>query len=273
MGTAPLPWNQSPCTVLRDARSGHDAVAAVCRASSGCCQPAPRGEAQLPSLSAEKRRGSTQPLTLSSVTRRQPPRVVPSMARASGLMTPTTCPSRLASLRTFTQVRATAGCHVVGSTASAGSAGPVDALGVAGSRVCTTGSGSPAKDGLVTPEATATRSAAGAVTPTVVAGARPPCVPPPSEAPIQSVAATPAAAAPRRLQVRAETAGTSPHVSHDRSARCMRPQPAHRRSATRRPAASKTSSEFEQRGHVEAADSAFAPQAWQRRYPIRIEPV
>ncbi len=38
---------------------------------------------------------------------------MPSIARADGLITPTTSPPRLASLRTLTQVRATAGVHVM----------------------------------------------------------------------------------------------------------------------------------------------------------------
>ena len=38
---------------------------------------------------------------------------MPSIARAAGLITPTTSPPRLASLRTLTQVRATAGVHVM----------------------------------------------------------------------------------------------------------------------------------------------------------------
>ena len=75
--------------------------------------------------SASNRRGSTHPRTSWARTRRHPARPCSSHARLSGLMTPTTSPSREASRRTFTQVRATAGTHRTLSPAAGAAAGAV----------------------------------------------------------------------------------------------------------------------------------------------------
>jgi hypothetical protein len=59
--------------------------------------------------------------------------------------------------------------------------------------------------------------------------------------------------------------GRSPQLAQGRSIRWRYPQPLHVRNRTRSPRASRSSNGCRQRGHWDAAASAFAPHASQRR--------
>jgi len=202
------------------------------------------------------------------------------MARDDGLMTPTTSPPRLASDRTLTHVRATAGTQVMLSTRAPATGDPAAGEGVIPMDVPDAGAAVLAIVGsatlpsrsigrLVTSPFFAASAPRGAPT----SGAGPATFRPPAPADgahchtaPATVSASAAAAAPRAHATSIRRRGfTSPQLAHGRSTRCMKPHPRHARSATRMPRASCRSKACEQRGHWEAALSALAPQWAQRR--------
>jgi hypothetical protein len=199
------------------------------------------------------------------------------MARDDGLITPTTCPLRLASDRTFTHVRATTGVHAILSTALATPEGAVVIR-----RATLSAASTPLTElTVVLPVALSVTFSpaliASRVTP--VAGSLLAVVPGEAEATLRNGGAycqtpmlavsTTATAAALRMST-GDTAGndtdlfTSPHQWQVESTRCMMPHERHFLSFARSPRASSVLNGCVHFGHCEAATKAFDPHCVQR---------